>query len=342
VEEPSGDSALAAPAFGYVEFGVAHGLSREDLMKAAGLADALRADPDARCSPFAYVVLWRELITRLPSVVIPVELVRAMQPAALGVTAQVVLRADHIQHAGTLIERFLQLSDTAMTMTWHERGELAGWSIGHRPDVVAMRFPIELMIGVGFRLMSLAAGDAIPVTEVTFAHAAGYPVAAYEALFGAPVRFEQAQSALWFPKSALLTPFAGRDPIARYYLEARAMQLLAALPTRAASRSPIVEDVRGAILDELASSGADLARVAKRLALSTRTLQRRLEEVNTSYQELVDDVRSSAARTMLRDRSRAIVDVAFELGYADLKGFYRAFKRWTGQTPAEWRVSATP
>jgi AraC-like DNA-binding protein len=339
VEEPSGDSALAAPAFGYVEVGVAHGLSREALMSAAGLRDELRADPDARCSPMAYVVLWRELITRLPSVVVPVELVRALQPAALGVTAQVVLRADHIEHASTLIQRFLSLTDTAMSMQWHERGDLAGLSIGHRPEVVAMRFPIELMLGVGFRLMSLASGNPAPASEVTFAHAAGYPIAAYEELFGAPVRFEQAQSALWFPKSALTTPFPSRDPVARYYLEAQATQLLAAIPAPVAVPQVVV-DVRAAILDELASSGAELARVAKRLALSTRTLQRRLEEVNTSYQDLVDDVRSAAARTLLREHSRSIVDVAFELGYADLKGFYRAFKRWTGQTPAEWRARA--
>ncbi len=338
MEEPSGDSALAAPAFGYVDFGVAHGLSRTELLAAAHLREELRADPDARCSPFSYVVLWKELITRLPDVVVPVELVRAMQPAALGVTAQVVLRADDVRHAGSLIERFLHLSDTAMTLTWHDRDDLTGFSIGHRPEVVAMRFPIELMIGVGFRLLSLASANTVPIAEVTFAHPAGYPVAAYEQLFGAPVHFAQQISALWFPKSALSTPFPNRDPIARHYLEAQAAQLLAAIPTTAVPS--IVTQVRDAILDELASSGAELARVAKRLAMSTRTLQRRLEEANSSYQDLVDDVRASAARALLRDRARSINDVAFELGYADLKGFYRAFKRWTGATPAEWRTRA--
>jgi len=341
VEEPSSDSALAAPAFGYVEFGVAHGLPRDELMAAAQLREELRADPDARCSQFSYVILWKELITRLPDVVVPVELVRAMQPASLGVTAQVVLRADNLAHAGALTERFLQLSDTAMTLTWHERGDRVGFSIGHRPEVVAMRFPIELMLGVGFRLMSFASGGVVPFSEVTFAHAAGYPVAAYEQLFGAPVRFEQPLSALWFPKSAMSIAFPNRDPIARRYLEAHAMQLLAAIPTPATPEPPIVKHVRDAILDELAASGADLARVAKRLAMSTRTLQRRLEEVDTRYQDVVEDVRASAARSLLRDRGRSIIDVAFELGYADLKGFYRAFKRWTGSTPAEWRATAS-
>lgn len=338
MEEPSGDSALAAPAFGYIDFGVSRGLSREELMKAAGLRDELRADPDSRCSPFSYVILWKELVTRLPDVVVPVELVRSMPIEALGVTAQVLLRADDLAHAGALTSRFLQLSDTAMSMTWHERDDLVGYAIGHRPEVLAMRFPIELMLGIGFRLISAASAGTIQASEVTFSHAAGYPVAAYEQLFGAPVRFEQPLSAVWFPKAALATPFPNRDPIARRYLEAHAQHLLAAIPA-APAVPPLVTDVRDAILDELASSGADLARVAKRLAMSTRTLQRRLEEIDTSYQTLVDDVRASAARAMLRDRSRSIVDVAFELGYADLKGFYRAFKRWTGSTPAEWRTS---
>jgi AraC-like DNA-binding protein len=72
--------------------------------------------------------------------------------------------------------------------------------------------------------------------------------------------------------------------------------------------------------------------------MSTRTVQRRLEELGTSYQDLVDDVRASLARTLLRDRAYSIVDVALELGYADLKSFYRAFRRWTGVPPGQWRA----
>ena len=150
-----------------------------------------------------------------------------------------------------------------------------------------------------------------------------------------PVRFEANESALWFPAEALHVPFAGRDPVVRGYLETHAESLLAALP---AAAPPLLAQVREAIVVELATSSAELSRVAKRLAMSVRTLQRRLEESGTSYQETIDDVRWSMAQALLRDRARSIVDVAFELGYADLKGFYRAFKRWTQATPAEWRA----
>lgn len=318
-----------------MELGARHGLSRQALLAAAGLTEAMRADPDARISTRSYVVLWRELISTLPDVVVPVELVRSLDLAALGVTAQVVVRADDLAHATTVIERFLHLTDTGMTFARPERDGLVGFAIGHRPEVVAMRFPIEVMLGTGYRLMSHAAGSPLPLHEVTFAHAAGYPVAAYEALFGAPVRFEAECSALWMSAEAASIPFAGRDPIARRYLERYAEQQLAALPAPAPT---LVGQIREAIVVELATSGAELSRVARRVAMSTRTVQRRLDEAGTTYQDLVEDVRGALARRLLRDRGRSIVDVAFELGYADLKGFYRAFRRWTGTTPGEWRA----
>lgn len=332
------DTALAAGAFAFVELGAAHGLPRERLMAAAGLTDALRADPDARISTMAFVILWRELMAALPDVVIPVELARAMSPESFGVAGQVVLRADDLEHAARLSERLVALGDTGATMVREERGDLLGFGISHRPEVVAMRFPIELMLGFSYRFLCHAVGALLPLREVTFAHAAGYPVAPYEALFGAPVRFGAPSSAIWLPKDAMRTPIAGRDPLARRYLEAHAEQQLARLPAERPAPPPLLARLRDAIAVELATSGAELSRVARRLAMSTRTVQRRLEALGTSYQALVDDVRAEQARALLRDRARSIVDVAFELGYADLRSFYRAFRRWTGATPADWRA----
>lgn len=337
MDEVPADTALAAGAFVFVEVGAAHGLSRERLMAAAGLTEAHRADPDARISTFAFVVLWRELMTALPGVVIPVELARAMHEDALGVAGQVVLRSDDLEHAARLNDRFLRLADTGAVAVREEREDLVGFGISHRPEVVAMRFPIELMLGFGYRLLCHAAGAPVPLREVTFAHAAGFPVEPYVELFGAPVRFGAPSSALWLPRAQMSTPFASRDPIARRYLEAHAAQLLSTLPSSSPS-PPVLAQIREAIVLELATSGADLARVARRLAMSTRTVQRRLEELGTGYQDLVDDVRSAMARTLLRDPARSIIDVAFELGYADLRSFYRAFRRWTGATPADWRT----
>lgn len=336
-EDFPADTALAAGAFAYVDFGVAHGLSREQLMTAARLDEGMRGNPDARVSIMAYVILWRELVAGLPGVAVPVELVRAVDPSALGILGQVVLRADDVEQASTLVERFMRLPDTAFRASRIERGDLVGLTFGHLPHVEAMRFPLEVMVGVGYRALHYATGGALALREVTFKHEAGYPVAAYEEVFGVPVRFGAGETALWLPRAALATPLTSRDPMLRRFLETHAQQLLESLP---AHIDPIIMHIREAVLAELATSGADLARVARRVAMSKRTVQRRLEEAGASYQDLVDEVRAVLARRLLGDRTRSIIDVAFELGYADLKGFYRAFRRWTEMTPAEWRRSA--
>lgn len=71
--------------------------------------------------------------------------------------------------------------------------------------------------------------------------------------------------------------------------------------------------------------------------LSPRTLQRRLAEVGLDYSELVDRVRFKTAIALLDERGMKLIDIAYELGYSDAANFTRAFKRWTGVTPSQFR-----
>ncbi len=77
--------------------------------------------------------------------------------------------------------------------------------------------------------------------------------------------------------------------------------------------------------------------------MSPRTLQRRLGEANTSYQQLLDQVRHDRARRLLRSTPLEMGEIAFLLGYEELNSFYRAFHNWEGVTPTRWRsVHTTP
>ena len=71
--------------------------------------------------------------------------------------------------------------------------------------------------------------------------------------------------------------------------------------------------------------------------MSARTLQRRLQEQGTSVVELLSEVRKELACVYLRDKTLSITEVAFLLGFEDSSGFARAFRRWTGQSPSEYR-----
>ncbi len=73
--------------------------------------------------------------------------------------------------------------------------------------------------------------------------------------------------------------------------------------------------------------------------MSARTLQRRLEQEQTRFTEVLDGARLAVARRLLGDSTIQLTDVAFRLGFADLATFSRAFKRWTGKPPGQWRRS---
>jgi AraC-like DNA-binding protein len=147
--------------------------------------------------------------------------------------------------------------------------------------------------------------------------------------FGAP------KNRLVLPASALELPFKVVDPDLLAYFEERAAELLAS-----ANSTSLEQRVRAEISRTM-SEGATLADVAKRLALSSRTLQRRLADDNLQFAALVDDVRRIEALRLMSARTAEIAVVAFRVGYRDLDAFRTAFQRWTGRTPRAYRQATS-
>jgi len=102
----------------------------------------------------------------------------------------------------------------------------------------------------------------------------------------------------------------------------------------------LVATLRAVIAESVRDGVPKLARVAKKMALSPRTLQRQLMEHAMNFKSLVDDTRRRLALSYLRDRKNCLTEVAFLLGYSELSAFNRAFKRWTGSTPLAYRRRA--
>jgi len=89
--------------------------------------------------------------------------------------------------------------------------------------------------------------------------------------------------------------------------------------------------------DELNGGDASLVALAARIGMSERTLQRKLSGQGTSHQKLLDEMRRELALRYLRDPNIAICEAAYLLGFSESSAFHRAFKRWTGATPSEFR-----
>jgi AraC-like DNA-binding protein len=172
-----------------------------------------------------------------------------------------------------------------------------------------------------------------PLHHVGFAHAAPADAREHERYFGAPVRFGLPADELAFDASLLDQPLPTADPALSAVLERYAEALVAKLP----AVSTFLDEARRAVAELLRSGDPSLDATAARLGTSRRTLQRRLAEEGTSHQDLVDGVRRDLALRWLPDTRMAITEVAYLLGFSEPAAFHRAFKRWTGQTPAEYR-----
>lgn len=151
--------------------------------------------------------------------------------------------------------------------------------------------------------------------------------------FGCPVRFRARRDALVFDERVLDTPFVTHN----------ADLLLALLPGLdelvAKKRGKgFLEDVREAVTKRMSGERPSADKVAYELATSARTLQRRLGQHGTSYQEVLDDVRRHTARRLLDAESIEIAEIAFLLGFEELNSFTRAFRGWEGKTPKQWRA----
>jgi AraC-like DNA-binding protein len=173
---------------------------------------------------------------------------------------------------------------------------------------------------------------------VYFKHGSPGDLAAHEAYFGCPVCYEADRDALEMSKDALMAPNRLGDSSISSFFDAHLDQELAAL----ADNEGLDRRVRIQIAQALSEGVPTVSDVADRLGLSGRTLQRRLSEQGHAFQDLVDDARQELAESLLRRTDYALAEVAFLTGFAEQSTFTRAFKRWSGRTPATYRRDAAP
>lgn len=157
----------------------------------------------------------------------------------------------------------------------------------------------------------------------------------FESHFRCPVKFQARRNALVFSQADLERPFLTHNA---ELLAMLAPQLEAELTAQSA-RQTTREQVKIILKRLLAGRRPAMPDVARELRLSPRTLQRRLTEDGTTFQQLLEDARRELARHYLLHSSLELNETAYLLGYEDANSFFRAFQHWEGTSPGQWRAS---
>ena len=158
-------------------------------------------------------------------------------------------------------------------------------------------------------------------------------VAAMSDALGCPVRTMSSWDGVRISRERWSLPLRRRDPVLRRVLETQADDILTRLPPRMG----IALEVQRTLAARVAGGDTRIDTIARHLAMSARSLQRRLSAEGVTYQDLVEETRKEAARRYVAGSTLSLAEIAYLVGYSEPASFHRAFKRWYGVTPEGFR-----
>jgi AraC-like DNA-binding protein len=231
--------------------------------------------------------------------------------------------------------RYFPLVNTSIRLPIDESGDPVRFDIVDETGPQGVTRPYAEYCFAAFLLhVRGVTGVDFPIRRVTFVQRRPAEIAEHERIFGCPVVFEAEHNRMLIDRVVWETPTTNANPGMLQVLSEHADLLLQKLP-----KGPdLVERTRKAIGERLRGADSSLESVARELGMSARSLQRHLRELGYTYNALADEVRAATARLYLEQPDIAVSEVAYLLGFADASTFNRAFKRWTGSTPARSRA----
>lgn len=318
-----------------VRFAVARGVPWDRITAETGLGPADLIGADTWLPGTAVPATWRLVAELCPGEAPALDLARAAPLDFIGEMAPNMRFGSNLRQVLELSVRIRELTSDGLDLAFVEGEDEAFLRFSHVSDALDRGYGAEAGLGVTTRLLAQFAGGAEVLRRVEFAHAPNGPEAKYVDFFGVPVRFGRPSNAAVFAREVLDRPFAEHDPtlfrFVREHNAATREKLLRLGPADGLAA------VRRAIEQGAEHGDYSAESLARRMGMSLRSLQRHVGEHDATVTALLETARRTNAEALLTDVRTSVDEVAEAVGYADRRAFSRAFKRWTGQTPAAFR-----
>ncbi|MBN1210232.1 MAG: AraC family transcriptional regulator [Myxococcaceae bacterium] len=305
----------------------------DDLLERHGVDPSLLEVLDARVPHALLVDLWEQVPRRLNDAALGLHLAQTVPPGTFDLVEYCMRNSADLAACYQKLTRWQRLLHDAASYHLEREGDVA--RIAHRPTPSltvpphAIGFILAKLLMIGQNLT----GVAFSPRSVSLTYARPSDDTEHRRVFGAAVRFSQPEAHLEFDRALLDLPIRGTDPQLAAVLDRYAQHRLAELPQAV----ELVDELGQRIRQALRGTVPDAATLARQMGMSTRTLSRRLHERGLTYQEVVDEARRELALRHLLNKDLKVIEVAFLLGFSEVSTFYRAFRRWTGTTPAAYR-----
>lgn len=307
------------------------GLNAEVMRRAANLSRAPLQDPYAAVPNAVFGRLWSLAFEQDPRPHLPALAGLAVPFGAFGLLDHLVASAGTVGEGLEALRHYFHLAAASIRLSF-ERTPIGDWTWIENEsadplDAISDEWTLAVLLE---RFRTRVDGFRVLDVHLTRSYTSTPDV--YARILGTDVRLGRPRSGMRLAPGVWEAPLPAADPALHATLEA----LAARADVQAYESAPMRYAIQARLPDVLRTGQASAVHLAGELGLSLRTLQRRLEEEDTTFEAVLDDHRRREAMRLLKQGRLTMREIAGALGYQEASSLSRAFKRWTGRSPRAW------
>jgi AraC-like DNA-binding protein len=311
-------------------------LDADGLLIKAGLSPRLLQIPQARVSAKDYGTLWRLVAETLDDEFFGQDS-RRMKAGSFAMLCHAVLGCKTLGQALNRCVRFYGLILDDMGVALLRDGREAKIALEERdPGKPHRPFAHEVLLVLIHGLACWLVGRRIPILRAEFSYPEPVHSAEYRLMYCTDLRFGMPLTALVFDAGFLDLAVVQNERSAKEFLRSAPENIV----VKYKNGSSLSARIRRRLRQRLPGEVPDFETLAAELNMTTATLRRRLEEEGATYQGIKDQLRRDLAIRYLSHSDRSVMEIALELGFSERSAFHRAFRKWTGASPGEFRRGA--
>ncbi len=321
------------PAVGiYWKMFESYGIDPVPILKDIGIDPDDADDPNARFSYRMIDELWMRLVELSGDPCIGVKAANFWHPSHYGALGYAWLASGTLRTAMTRYQRYFRILTEG---AWLELEDVdTGLKATLKYKAVSRKQPTrtDSFFSYTVEMCRANAGASFNPVSLSLMHPAPTSAGEFHAYFRCPIIFDADENSMIISKEDADRKLPSGNPHLARLSDQVMVEYLAIF-----DKADIISQTKAAIIDQLPSGGVTEVSVADALNISSRTLLRRLQDQETHFKSVLNEVRQELAIKYLKDNRQSLTEVSFLLGFSEVSAFSRAFKRWTGKSPSDYR-----
>jgi AraC-like DNA-binding protein len=314
---------------------ITRGISLNRIFRGTDLSESWLKDENALIPKVHYMTIVNNALDKSKDPALAFRLGRQPSIGEMGIWGYAIISSTTMGEANQVAVQFWELNGGMVRLDYHKENDCSTWKILPAFPMDSARlwiFAVEILLSTFFSGFAFLLNKEFTIEEIRLSYPEPSYSVLYRELFKCPIFFNQEMDMFRLSSQYEKLPTATGNPQLAAICKQQCLELLAKLK----GSDELVSAIRHALIASLGQFPR-LPKIAGKLAMSPRTLRRRLQERNTTYQNILDEIRIELTKEYITTTSLSIDQIAGRIGFSETTTFRRAFKKWTGLNIGEFR-----